>query len=431
MIVESSLKEGSKLGNGSDKNMEGYLDGSSVSTAAMFCVQALAMPAFVVGDDQRILAWNDALVQSTKIEAKETANVSIFTLIDDDSVKLLEAAFQSLVAGRRSAVCDLAFLNPEIRLSVRISPLNIQNGGETGVMCFVENISDASKTVGGLETHPISSFPMATLDLSLSVTGWNFQIESLSGYREHEIVGSVILNYIPNESHRLRLERALSSVVQGNGTSKTCLVDFVLGNGALKPMLMTLSSGRDNGSVQATFSDSSDIGDHDSVEVSQQTALHEPSMAYREARELRFLIDSANTAIFGIDAEGFVNEWNQKTTEITGFSAEEALGQPLVQTFISFDLQEALNEVMKSALEGWGTTNLELEISTKEGEIRYLLVSLTPRRNVNDSIVGVVAMAQDITDAFKHDRAIAAMADELRKLIDTANVPIFGIGGDG
>ena len=45
--------------------------------------------------------------------------------------------------------------------------------------------------------------------------------------------------------------------------------------------------------------------------------------------------------------------------------------------------------------------------------------------------MGVVAIAQDITESFKHDRAIAAMADELRKLIDTANVPIFGIDREG
>ena len=36
-------------------------------------------------------------------------------------------------------------------------------------------------------------------------------------------------------------------------------------------------------------------------------------------------------------------------------------------------------------------------------------------------------VAQDVTEAAKHDRAVAAMANELRQLIDTANAPIFGI----
>ena len=47
------------------------------------------------------------------------------------------------------------------------------------------------------------------------------------------------------------------------------------------------------------------------------------------ARELRQLVDTANAPIFGIDVNGNVNEWNNKTAEITGFSGEEALGKPL------------------------------------------------------------------------------------------------------
>jgi PAS domain-containing protein len=41
------------------------------------------------------------------------------------------------------------------------------------------------------------------------------------------------------------------------------------------------------------------------------------------ARELRQLVDTANAPIFGIDKLGRVNEWNNKTAEITGFSRDE------------------------------------------------------------------------------------------------------------
>ena len=40
-------------------------------------------------------------------------------------------------------------------------------------------------------------------------------------------------------------------------------------------------------------------------------------------------------------------------------------------------------------------------------------------------------VAQDVTEAAKHDRAVAVMANELRQLVDTANAPIFGIDVDG
>jgi len=80
------------------------------------------------------------------------------------------------------------------------------------------------------------------------------------------------------------------------------------------------------------------------------------------ANELRQLVDTANAPIFGIDVHGRVNEWNDKTAEITGFSKEEALDEPLVQTFIVSNLRKSVHEVMDNALRGQGTSNYELEL---------------------------------------------------------------------
>ena len=87
--------------------------------------------------------------------------------------------------------------------------------------------------------------------------------------------------------------------------------------------------------------------------------------------------------------------------------------------------------MLDNALKGRGTSNYELEIRTKSNEIRYLLVNATTRRDAENNIVGVVGVAQDVTEAAQHDRAVAAMARELRQLVDTANAPIFGIDVNG
>ena len=112
------------------------------------------------------------------------------------------------------------------------------------------------------------------------------------------------------------------------------------------------------------------------------------------ANELRQLIDTANAPIFGIDVDGDVNEWNDKTAEITGFSKEEAFDKPLVSTFIVPSLRQSVQEVLDNALKGLGTSNYELEFRTKSNEIRYLLVNATTRRDAENNIVGVVGVAQ-------------------------------------
>jgi len=79
------------------------------------------------------------------------------------------------------------------------------------------------------------------------------------------------------------------------------------------------------------------------------------------ARELTQLIDTANAPIFGIDVKGDVNEWNDKTVEITGYSRQEAMGNPLVETFIVPSLRHSVHEVLDNALKGVETSNYQLE----------------------------------------------------------------------
>lgn len=122
------------------------------------------------------------------------------------------------------------------------------------------------------------------------------------------------------------------------------------------------------------------------------------------ANELRQLVDTANAPIFGIDVKGNVNEWNNKTMEITGFSRKEAIGMPLVKTFIVESLKSSVHEIMDNALNGKETSNYELEFQTKGKKIISLLVNATTRRDAEGTVVGVVGVAQDVTEAAQHDR---------------------------
>ena len=101
--------------------------------------------------------------------------------------------------------------------------------------------------------------------------------------------------------------------------------------------------------------------------------------------------------------------------------------QPFVSTFIVPKLRKSVQEILDKALKGDETSNYELEFRTKTNEIRYLLVNATTRRDAESNIVGVVGVAQDVTEAAKHDRAVASMARELRQLVDTANAPILSL----
>ena len=146
--------------------------------------------------------------------------------------------------------------------------------------------------------------------------------------------------------------------------------------------------------------------------------------------ELMQLIDTANAPIFGIDTNGNVNEWNQKAAKITGYT-NEVIGKPFVETYITNDYKQAVQNVLTNALKGKETANYEVPIFTKNNTRIMVLLNATTRRNNKNNIIGVVGVGQDITeiDAVRSEKT--NISDELTQLIDTANAPIFGIDING
>ena len=87
-------------------------------------------------------------------------------------------------------------------------------------------------------------------------------------------------------------------------------------------VLLNATTRRDvSGNVVGVLGVGQDITERKQVEMEKT----------RVAKELQTFIDTANAPIFGIDANGLVNEWNNKSAAITGFSRKEVLGKNLVQ----------------------------------------------------------------------------------------------------
>ena len=119
------------------------------------------------------------------------------------------------------------------------------------------------------------------------------------------------------------------------------------------------------------------------------------------ANELTQFVDTANAPIFGIDAQGNVNEWNQQAEKITGFTKQEVMGQDLVANFIADDYKLSVGEILAKALQGVETANYEFPLFTQSGDRVDVLLNSTTRRDASGKIVGVVGVGQDITELNK------------------------------
>lgn len=264
--------------------------------------------------------------------------------------------------------------------------------------------------------------PIFGIDIHGNVNEWNRKTAEITGFEKEEAMNVSFVSTFITPKLRTSVQQVLDRALKGDETANYHL-EFQTKSGETRYLLVNASTRRHatNNTVVGVVGVAQDV---------TETKKDDHAVASM-ARELRQLIDKANAPIFGIDVQGNVNEWNEKTAEITGFSKQEALHKPLVSTFIVPNLRQSVQDVLDKALKGHETSNYELEFRTKSNEIRHLLVNATTRRDAESNVVGVVGVAQDVTEAVERDAAVRSMARELRQLVDTANAPIFGIDVQG
>ena len=119
------------------------------------------------------------------------------------------------------------------------------------------------------------------------------------------------------------------------------------------------------------------------------------------ARELANLIENSNVPIFGIDRNGYINEWNAAAKELTSYSKNEVLGKQWTK-FFNEETHKNVGDIFEKALQGEATRNFEFPFFTKEGKALIFLMSISPRMDVQKSIKGAFCVGHDITEVIRY-----------------------------
>ncbi|MBA4056252.1 MAG: PAS domain-containing sensor histidine kinase, partial [Marivirga sp.] len=129
------------------------------------------------------------------------------------------------------------------------------------------------------------------------------------------------------------------------------------------------------------------------------------------ARDLSNLIENANVPILGIDRNGYINEWNRNAAELTEYSKNDVLEKKLI-TLVELTVEDDLREIINKVLMGESTRNYQLPFVNKSGSRLILLVSISPRLDVNKNIHGAICVGQDITELIHYREGLERMVEE-------------------
>ncbi|MDQ2657035.1 MAG: PAS domain S-box protein, partial [Bacteroidota bacterium] len=140
------------------------------------------------------------------------------------------------------------------------------------------------------------------------------------------------------------------------------------------------------------------------------------------AREYQSVIENANAVIIGTDSRGYITEWNEMATQVTGYSKNESYIQKL-SDFLVRASYEGFSHAMNMVLNGEVITNYEMTIRSKDNRKITLLINATPRTSALGEVVGTMLIGQDITElsAYRQslEKQVAERTEALRSALES------------
>jgi PAS domain S-box-containing protein len=112
---------------------------------------------------------------------------------------------------------------------------------------------------------------------------------------------------------------------------------------------------------------------------------------------LASIVDSSDDAISSKDLNGIITSWNAGAERLFGYTAAEAIGQPMVRV-IPEDRVDEEAHILSRIRAGQAVEHLETERLTKDGRRVPVSITVSPVRNRDGVVTGASSIARDISD---------------------------------
>jgi PAS domain S-box-containing protein len=142
--------------------------------------------------------------------------------------------------------------------------------------------------------------------------------------------------------------------------------------------------------------------------------------ADRSGTLLASIVENSDDAIVSKTLDGVITSWNRGAERLFGYSADEAIGQPIT-LIVPIDRRDEETKIIESLRRGEQIDHFQTVRQRKDGTFVDISLTISPVRDTGGNIVGASKIARDISSLMRTERALA----ELARLLDLSNDAIL------
>src|ERR1700722_11495563 len=154
----------------------------------------------------------------------------------------------------------------------------------------------------------------------------------------------------------------------------------------------------------------------------------ERRMAEEAGRFLKAVVESSEDAIIGATLDGQISSWNRGAETIYGYRAADAIGKPvsiLLPSEIRPEMQAGMRTVQEVLDGAPGFSQAQTVRVARDGHLVDVSLSVSPVKDATGCVFGAVAVAHDMTEFRRTDRACRTTAEQFRALFDHSRDCIY------
>jgi PAS domain S-box-containing protein len=144
----------------------------------------------------------------------------------------------------------------------------------------------------------------------------------------------------------------------------------------------------------------------------------------------RRIIDNIKLGLLEVDNDELIQHANKPFLDLTGYSLNEIIGQKASDLFVDDDLKEIISEQNKNRIKGQ-SSSYEIQIKSKKGESKWLIISGAPNFNNKNEIIGSIGIHMDISEQKKLREDNEFKDTHLKKLFEKSLDALVSINQHG